>query len=62
MSSLYFSKRLQKKRPKKGPAAPVKPRSFKSEEGAKKWAAENKVKNFSVVAIADGSKFKIRVR
>ena len=62
MGSLYYSKRLQTKRPKQGPKAPEKPKSFKTEEAAHAWAKKNKVKKFQVVAIAEGSKFKIRTR
>jgi hypothetical protein len=62
MGSRYYSKRLQTKRPKPGHKAPEKPKSFKTEESAHAWAKKNKVKKYSVVAIADGSKFKVRTR
>lgn len=59
MGSRYFSCRIFKKRPKKGKVVQVKPKSFKSEESAKKWAAKEGLKKFSVEQIAPG-KFKVR--
>jgi hypothetical protein len=61
MGSRYFSCRIFKKRPKKGVAAPEKPKSFKTAEAAKKWAEAQSMKGFSVVEYAPG-KFKIRRR
>jgi hypothetical protein len=62
MGSIYFSKRLVKKRPKPGAKAPEKPRAFKTEASAQDWAKKNKLKKYLVEAIAEGSKFKIRTR
>ena len=59
MSNRYHSVRLHKKRPKKGPAAPDKPKAFKSEASAKKWAEEQGLTNFRVEAITE-TKFKLR--
>ncbi|MBW2971646.1 hypothetical protein KY359_01290 [Candidatus Woesearchaeota archaeon] len=61
MSSRYYTKRQNKKRPKKGATAPAKPRAFKSEASAKAWAEKNGLKKFIVVSVAEG-KFKIRTR
>ncbi|NQU78878.1 hypothetical protein HQ545_03860 [Candidatus Woesearchaeota archaeon] len=60
MSSRLYSNRLYKKRPKPGVKAPVRPKAFKSEESAKKWAEENQIQKFRVEAITD-KKFKIRM-
>jgi len=62
MSSRYYSKRIFKKRPKRGPKAPYRPKAFKSEEDAKEWAKKHKLKDFRIEAIAKGNKFKIRTR
>ncbi len=63
MSIKPFAKTMHmKKRPKKGPAAPEKPRSFKTADAAKKWAEKLKLKKFKVDSIAGGKKFKVRVR
>ncbi|HII71962.1 TPA: hypothetical protein HA265_04375 [Candidatus Woesearchaeota archaeon] len=61
MSNRYHTIRLHKKRPKKGPAAPVKPKAFKSEASAKKWADSHGMKGYKVEAIAD-KKFKLRAK
>ena len=60
MSSRYYTKRQNKKRPKKGEKNPARPRAFKSEVSAKTWAEKHDMKNVKIVAIADGKKFKIR--
>jgi hypothetical protein len=59
MSSRYFTKRLFKKRPKRGENAPPRPKAFRSEASAQKWAKDNSLKKFKVEQIAD-KKFKIR--
>jgi hypothetical protein len=62
MGSLYYTKRLVTKRPKKGPKAPPRPKAFRTEADAQAWAKKQKLKKFQIVAIADGNKFKIRTR
>lgn len=60
MSSRYYTKRQNKKRPKKGEQNPIRPRAFKSEASAKAWVKTNGMADSKIVAIADGKKFKIR--
>jgi hypothetical protein len=63
MSSRLYTKRLYKKRPKQGPLAPARPKSFKSEASAQKWAKEQGLKKVKIEAIGkQGKKFKIRTR
>ena len=59
MSSRYHTLRQGKKRPKKGPKAPVKPRAFRTEASAKKWADAHGMKGYRIEQITAG-KFKIR--
>jgi hypothetical protein len=61
MSSRFYTKRLSKKRPKRGPKL-QKPNAFKSEASANAWAKKQGLKKFKVEAIAGGKKFKIRTR
>ena len=37
------------------------PRTFKSEEAAKKWASENKIENYTLDKAKKGKRFKISV-
>ncbi len=61
MGNRYHTIRLHKKRPKKGEKPPKKPKAFKSEEAAKKWAEAQGIKGYRIEAIAE-KKFKIRTK
>jgi hypothetical protein len=61
MSSRYFTKRIFKKRPKRGEGSPPKPKAFKTEASANEWAKKQDLKGFKVEQIAD-KKFKVRQR
>ncbi len=64
MGSTYFKKRVfkTKRKPKYGRDRQKRPRTFKSEESAKKWAEANKIKDYKLVDLKEGKKEKkIRV-
>ncbi len=64
MGSTYFKKRVfkTKRKPKYGRDRKKRPRTFKSEESAKKWAEANKIKDYKLVDLKEGKKEKkIRV-
>jgi hypothetical protein len=64
MGSTYFKKRLfaTKRKPKYGRGRAARPKTFASEEAAKKWAEANKLKDYTLVDLKEGrNKNKIRV-
>lgn len=64
MGSTYFKKRLfaTKRKPKYGRGRLPRPKTFSTEAAAKKWAEENKVKDYELVNLKEGmKKSKIRV-
>ena len=60
MGSTYFEKRVfnTKRKPKYGRGRALRPKTFKSEESAKKWAEANKVKNYGLVDLKKEKKEK----
>jgi hypothetical protein len=64
MGSTFFKKRLfaVKHKPKYGRDRIKRPKTFKSEEAAKKWAESNKIAKYKLVNLKEGKKEKkIRV-
>lgn len=64
MGSTYFNKRLfaTKRKPKYGRQRAGRPKTFKSEDTAKKWAEANKIADYELVDLKEGKKEnKIRV-
>lgn len=64
MGSTYFIKRVfkTKRKPKYGRDRAKRPKTFKTEEAAKKWAESQKMKGYSIVNMHPGRKTgKIRV-
>ncbi len=64
MGSTYFNKRLfaTKRKPKYGRGRAVRPKTFKSEDTAKKWAEAKKIKDYVLVDLTEWKKAKkIRV-
>jgi hypothetical protein len=58
MGSTYFVKRLfaTKRKPKYGRGRPTRPKTFKTEEAAKKWAESNKIADYKLVDLKEGKK------
>ena len=61
MSNRFYSKRLRVKEERKRGNRKPRPKSFKTEDAAKKWADANKIKNYSLrnLKSTEGSKKKI---
>lgn len=60
MGSTYFVKRLfkTKRKPKYGRDRPERPKTFRTEEAARKWAEENKIEKYELVDMKKGQKKK----
>ena len=59
MSNRLYSNRM---RIKKGDSKRTKPKAFKSEESANKWAKENNIKNYTLRNLrAEGKRKKIKI-
>ena len=64
MGSTYFIKRIfrTKRKPHYGRERNPRPKSFRTEESARKWAEENKIKDYDLVNMKEGKQEKkIRV-
>ena len=61
MSNRFYSKRLRVKEERKRENRKSRPKSFKTEDAARKWADTNKIKNYSLrnLKSLEGSKKKI---
>ena len=60
MGSTYFTKRLfkTKRKPKYGRGRQKRPKTFRTEEAAKKWAEASKIKDYILVNLKEGKKGK----
>lgn len=60
MGSTFFVKRIfkVKHKPKYGRGRAKRPKTFKSEETAKKWAEAKKIANYRLVDLKEGKKEK----
>ncbi len=58
MGSTYYIKRIfmRKRKPHYGRDRAVRPKTFKTEEGARKWAEANKIKSYDLVDLKEGKK------
>jgi len=64
MGSTYFVKRIfhTKRKPHYGRERQKRPKTFRTEEAAKKWAEAGKIKDYELVNLKEGKKEKkIRV-
>lgn len=64
MGSTFYKKRIfaVKHKPKYGRDRNKRPKTFKTEEAAKKWAEENKISKYTLVDLKEGKEEnKIRV-
>jgi len=61
MGSRYYTKRLRVRAEKKLRRERKRPKTFKSEDSAKKWAEANKIKDYKLANIGNESRSKIRV-
>ena len=64
MGSRYFSRRIfhKKHKPRYGRDRLKRPKTFKTNEAAKKWADANKIKKYKLVDLKEGKsdcKFKV---